>query len=70
MACDITSEQNLGRLAGAILEQDAPATFEALAPFLSATEHRALADMLELCATHGCDAQICRDDGASCQEPR
>lgn len=64
------SSPDILNLARAILEGGPAEMLEALTDFLTARDHRALADELELCPLHGVDQQICRDDDTRCQPPK
>ena len=48
-------------------EIDGPALVEALVPLLTDAGRTALAESLDLCPVHLCDAQICADDEQPCQ---
>jgi len=59
---------HLDALASAILQEDLTDIYEQLSHVLTAYDHRELGIKLELCPTHYCDDQICRDDQAHCYE--
>lgn len=68
-AASVSREEQLASLAKALLDDgEITGVYEALKPLLSAWDYETLGNMVELCPTHGCDVQICRDDKASCQD--
>jgi hypothetical protein len=60
-------DERLDRCANDLFETEDPfGAFVAVAPLLTASTRRRLADRLDVCPVHLCDAEICADDEADC----